>query len=114
MNFYCYHVRIFDTDPNADTNFWPRVLPYTAIAPDPEEAQREIVDQIYDPETGVVGMHLREDDPSDRYTVCFDDPEIVRPVEWNDEIGEWIWADEPVDVQVAARRLTAAFASKND
>ena len=93
MNFYLYKVRIFDTDPNADTSFWPRIEPYTAIAPDAEEAQREIVDQIFAPDIGTVGMRIRAEDPKDRYTVCFDDPEVVRPVEWDEELGTWDWAD---------------------
>ena len=101
MTFYFYRVRIFDTAPDAKTDFFPRCEPYTAVAADKEEAQRQITDDIFDPETGLCGTRLRETDPADRFRLCFDEPEIERPVEWAEEIGRYIYADEDREAQIA-------------
>ena len=110
MNLYLYNVTIFDTAPDANLTVFPKIEPHTAIADRAEEAQRQIVEKIYDPELGgTCARYARKDDAADRFHIVFGKPEVERPVEWNEEIGEWIWADEPVDIQVATRRLAGAF-----
>lgn len=95
MNFYVYNVRIFDRSPSPNLDVFPRNEPHTAIAESRMEAQRQIVDKLFD--DGVCAKNSHDDDPADRFGIVFDDESMVeRPVEWNESRGEWIWADEPV------------------
>lgn len=95
MNFYVYNVRIFDRSPSPNLDVFPRLEPHTAYAESRDEAQRQIVENLYD--TGVCAVNSNKDDPADRFGIVFDDePSVERPVEWNEARGEWIWADEPL------------------
>ena len=95
MNFYLYYVTIFDRSPNPNLNVFPRREPHTVVAESRDEAQRQIVEFLYD--RGVCAMNSHDDDPADRFGIVFDDePWFERPVEWDESRGEWVWEDEPL------------------
>jgi len=100
MNFYLYKVTIFDTAPDADLNVFPKIEPWTAIAENENEAQRQIVEQLYTPNLGTCWAHSTKEDAADRFHIVFGEPEEVRPVEWAEEINDWIWADEDRESQI--------------
>ena len=103
MNFYLYNVTIFDTAPDADLSVFPKIELQAAIAENEMEAQRQIVERLYDPdENGTCAQYSTREDAANRFNIVFDEPEQVRPVEWAEEIDEWIWADEDRDLQIAS------------
>ena len=102
MNFYFYKVTIFDTAPDADLTVFPKVEPHAIIAETETEAQRQIVEHLYDlAENGTCAQYSTCEDAADRFHIVFDEPEQVRPVEWAEEINDWIWADEDRESQIA-------------
>ena len=101
MNFFVFKTTIFDTAPDADLRVFPIVETHTAIAESTEEAQRQIVEKLYDPELmGTCAVHERKDDSPARFNIVFDEM-LMRPVEWDEEIEQWIWADEDRNPQIA-------------
>ena len=96
MNFYFYKVTIFDTAPDADLTVFPKVEPFTATAENETEAQRQIVERLYDEaEGGTCARYSTPEDAADRFHIVFDEPEFVREVVWNQELnngqGAWDW-----------------------
>ena len=109
MNCYLYNVTIFDTAPDADLTVFPKVEPYAVVAENEMEAQRKIVEMLFDEEQGgVLALHSRQDDSATRFNIVFNDPEIC-PVEWDEDIQEWVFADDDVPEKVRAEQ--AAWAS---
>lgn len=101
MNFYLYNVTIFDTAPDADLSVFPKIEPHAAIAENETEAQRQIVDKLYDlAENGTCAKYATREDAVNRFNIVFGEPEQVRPVEWAEEINDWIWTDEDRDLQI--------------
>ena len=101
MNFYFYNVTIFDTAPDADLSVFPKIEPHAVIAENEMEAQRQIVERLYDlVENGTCAQYSTREDAADRFHIVFGEPEQVRPVEWAEEINDWIWADEDRESQI--------------
>ena len=101
MNFYFYNVTIFDTAPDADLSVFPKIEPHAVIAENETEAQRQIVENLYDlAENGTCAQYSTREDAADRFHIVFGEPEQVRPVEWAEEINDWIWADEDRESQI--------------
>lgn len=103
MNCYTYNVRIFDTAPDADLKLFPRLEPHSAVAENEQEAQRKIVEDLFDSQKGgTLAKHSKPDDSPTRFNIVFDMLIPAREVAWNEEIGEWIWADESRELQIEA------------
>lgn len=103
MNFYLYGVRIFDTASDANLEVFPRCETHVAIAENKTEAQRKIVEQLFDP-TETCGKYSTKEDAADRFHICFDDePQVERPVEWDEELNIWIFADEDYPPEAKAK-----------
>lgn len=101
MNFYFYNVTIFDTAPDANLSVFPKIEPHAIIAENETEAQRQIVEHLYDlAENGTCAQYATREDAADRFHIVFGEPEEVREVEWADEINDWIWADEDRESQI--------------
>lgn len=101
MNFYFYNVTIFDTAPDADLTVFPKIEPHAVIAENETEAQRQIVENLYDLEkNGTCAQYSTREDAADRFHIVFGEPEQVREVEWAKEINDWIWADEDRESQI--------------
>ena len=96
MNFYLYTVTIFDTAPDADLTVFPKIEPWTTIAENENEAQRQIVEQLYTPNLGTCWAHSTEEDAADRFHIVFGEPKEVAEVVWNPDLNEgtgaWDWA----------------------
>ena len=98
MNFYLYNVTIFDTAPDADLSIFPKTEPHVAIAENETEAQRQIVEKLYDEELGgtCARYSTREDSPR-RFNIVFSEPSLVDEVVWNYDLydgeGGWDWAN---------------------
>lgn len=100
MNFYLYKVTIFDTAKDADLSVFPKIEQHVIIAESEMEAQRQIVEKLYDlAENGTCARYSTREDAADRFHIVFGEP-LVRPVEWAEEINNWIWADEDRDLQI--------------
>lgn len=100
--FYFYNVTIFDTAPDANLSVFPKIEPHAVIAENETEAQRQIVEHLYDlAENGTCAQYSTNEDAADRFHIVFGEPEQVREVEWAKEIGDWIWADEDRESQIA-------------
>ena len=97
MNFYLYHVTIFDTAPDANLSVFPAVQPFAVIAENETEAQREIVEKLFDEETGgLCARYSTREDAADRFHIVFGDPILQDEVFWNPDLkdgtGAWDWA----------------------
>lgn len=94
---YYGQVRIFD---RLGKNFeeLPIQRPFAIIADSYDEAQREYVDMLYRP-AGYLTRLLQDDDPPDRFNIVFDKDPVVRPVEWDNEIEQYVFTDEPIEFQ---------------
>lgn len=97
MNFYFYNVTIFDTAPDANLDVFPAVQPFTAIAENETEAQREIVEKLFDEETGgLCARYSTNEDAADRFHIVFDEGDCAE-VFWNPDLkdgtGAWDWAE---------------------
>lgn len=94
MNNYIYNATIFDTAADANLDLFPKIEPYAVVAENETEAQRQIVEMLFDPEQGgVLAKHSRPDDPPTRFNIVFDEP-VINPVEWDDKLGEWVFAED--------------------
>lgn len=98
MNFYLYNVTIFDTAPDADLTVFPKIEPHTAIAENETEAQRQIVERLYDlAENGTCARYSTREDAADRFHIVFGEPKEVAEVVWNPDLNEgtgaWDWAE---------------------
>lgn len=95
MNFYLYDVTIFDTAPDADLTVFPKIEPWTAIAENETEAQRQIIEDLYEVSSGTCGRYSKKDDAADRFHIVFDKKDC-REVFWNPDLNEgtgaWDWA----------------------
>ena len=112
MDFYLYNVTIFDTAPNADLAVFPKIEPYAVVAENETEAQRKIVEMLFDEEQGgVLAKHSRPDDSATRFNIVFNEPEIC-PVEWDEELQQWVFADDDVPEKVRAEQ--AAWAAQHN
>ena len=104
MNFYFFYANIFDRGPNYNLKAFPKRVPVCSYAENYLEAQRDAVDQLWDPDPsspGILAKNSTPEDAPDRFNIVFDDtPELERPVVWADEINEWIWGDEDYDLQI--------------
>ena len=101
MNFYFYNVTIFDTAPDADLSVFPKIEPHAVIAENETEAQRQIVENLYDlVENGTCAQYSTREDAADRFHIVFGEPEQMREVEWAEQISDWIWADEDRESQI--------------
>lgn len=99
MNHYIYYLTIFDTAPDANLNTFPKVEVWTAVAETETEAQRKIVEDLWDLSiNGTCAMHSKDEDSPDRFRIVFGKDPVVRPVEPDPESGDWRYADEiPID-----------------
>lgn len=103
MNAYLFNARIFDRGPNVDFENFPKSEPFAKIAETYEEAQRQAVDELWDPEFGILTKHSASEDAADRFNIVFDEePADVRPVFFAEEIGEWVYDDEDHALQIEA------------
>ena len=98
MNFYLYNVTIFDTAPDADLTVFPKIEPWTAIAENETEAQRQIVERLFDnAEGGTCARYSTKEDAADRFRIVFGEPKEVAEVVWNPDLNEgtgaWDWAE---------------------
>lgn len=98
MNFYLYNVTIFDTAPDADLTVFPKIEPHTVIAENETEAQRQIVERLYDEaEGGTCARYSTREDAADRFHIVFNDPLLQDEVFWNPDLkdgtGAWDWAE---------------------
>lgn len=98
MNFYLYNVTIFDTAPNANLSVFPKIEPHTVIAENETEAQRQIVERLYDlAENGTCARYSTREDAADRFHIVFGEPKEVAEVVWNPNLNEgtgaWDWAE---------------------
>ena len=97
MNFYLYNVTIFDTAPDANLTVFPKIEPWTAIAENETEAQRQIVEQLYTPNLGTCWAYSTKEDAADRFHIVFGEPKEVAEVVWNPDLndgtGAWDWAE---------------------
>jgi hypothetical protein len=95
MNSYLYNVTIFDTAVDADLTVFPKVEPYAVVAENETEAQRKIVEQLFDEaHGGVLAKHSRPDDSATRFNIVFNEPErstVVKPLQLRK-------AELPIDV----------------
>lgn len=104
MNSYIYNATIFDTAPDANLKIFPKIEPYAVIAENETEAQRRIVEMLFDPtQGGVLANHSRPDDSPTRFNIVFDEP-IVSQVEWDDELETWVFADDDPPPEVRERQ----------
>jgi len=95
MNQYLYNVTIFDTSPNPNLDVFPKVEPWTAIAESPDEAQRMIVEDLYDIEKGgTCAKYSTPEDPADRFHISFGEPQLADEVIYDETTGTWVWAEE--------------------
>ena len=111
MKQFFYETCIFDTASDADLSVFPKVMPFAVIAENETEAQRQIVDTLFDPREGVLGTRMREDDSADRFHIVFHEPEFTREVDWDPELGVWNYADEEVPPEERERQK--AWLEKN-
>lgn len=98
MTFFFYNVTIFDTASDANLKVFPKIEPHTVIAENETEAQRQIVENLYDPEIGgTCARYARKDDSADRFHIVFDDPVLQDEVFWNPDLndgtGAWDWVE---------------------
>lgn len=97
MNFYLYDVTIFDTASDANLEIFPKIEPWTAIAENEDEAQRQIVEQLYTPNLGTCWAHSTKEDAADRFHIVFGEPKEVAEVVWNPDLkegtGAWDWVE---------------------
>lgn len=104
MNSYIYSTTIFDTAADANLEIFPKIATYSVIAEDETEAQRQIVEMLFDPtENGILAGYSRSDDPPGRFNIVFDEP-IVSQVEWDDELETWVYADDDPPPEVRERQ----------
>ena len=109
MNLYVLNTTIFDTAPNADLEVFPKLAPYSAIAENEAEAQRRIVEDLFDlSKGGLLTKYSTETDSPTRFNIVFDEPILERPVEWDEELDTWVFADE--DVPPEARKAQKEWA----
>ena len=110
MNLYVFNATIFDTD-NTKPEVFPRLAPYSAIGENKEEAQRQIVQDMFDEEKGgVLAKYSTDKDSATRFNIVFDEAILERPVEWDEELNTWIFADEevPPEARIAQKEWAVA------
>lgn len=96
MKLYVLNLEIFDTD-NTNPEVFPKLETYSAIGENEEEAQRQIVQDLFDEaKGGILAKYSTEEDSATRFNIVFDHAILERPVEWDEELNTWIFADEDV------------------
>lgn len=97
MNLYVLNTTIFDTSSDANLEVFPKLASYSAIAESEAEAQRRIVEDLFDiAKGGLLTKYSTETDSPTRFNIVFDKAILERPVEWDEELDTWVFADEDV------------------
>ena len=105
MNHFVYKLTIFDTAPNANLNVFPKIETHSAFADSAMDAQRQIVEDLYDLTAGgTCARYSTRQDSADRFHIVFGDP-TVRPVTWDQELRAWAYADENVPEDARKKQL---------
>lgn len=103
MNYYLFNIVVFDTAQDANLNVFPRSFIQGAVAETKTEAQRQIVDALYD-DGGICAQYATDEDAADRFRIVFDDLECEQEVVYDNELGTWVFAEDDPPPEARARQ----------